>query len=228
MNKRNTLLVPFLTLLGLLGISRVHAGSNFTHDFNQLFLIVTILSIIVAVVVMVMMSYFLYKYSGKSEEGAQNMSSTTTRKLEISWTLVATGIIVILMIASYPVLVNSIDNNAANIRDDYGNPTEIIVEGTQSWQWVFHTKDGIIKGNSTDPYPTLPLKVGKPYKLILWASGDWIHSFFVRGLGFKKDVVPGINNTISFVITDPGNYLVVCNQYCGPGHPQMRAYILAK
>ena len=68
---------------------------------------------------------------------------------------------------------------------------------------------------------TLQVPVNTPIRLIL-ISRDVIHSFFVRELRLKQDIVPGMNIPLHFQADQVGTYEVPCAELCGLGHHQMR------
>jgi cytochrome c oxidase subunit 2 len=72
---------------------------------------------------------------------------------------------------------------------------------------------------------TLRIPAGKPIKLTL-RSLDVIHSFFVRELRLKQDLVPGMLIPLHFVADVPGTYEIPCAELCGLGHHQMRATVV--
>ena len=81
--------------------------------------------------------------------------------------------------------------------------------------------------NSRDDIVAAVLRVpaGRPVKLTL-TSLDVIHSFFVRELRLKQDVVPGMQIPFHFRADVPGTYEVPCAELCGLGHSQMRTTVL--
>jgi cytochrome c oxidase subunit II len=72
---------------------------------------------------------------------------------------------------------------------------------------------------------TLRVPAGKPVNLTL-RSLDVIHSFFVRELRIKQDLVPGMQIPLHFIADIPGTYEVPCAELCGLGHHQMRTTII--
>src|SRR5690606_7307288 len=54
-----------------------------------------------------------------------------------------------------------------------------------------------------------------------------IHSFFVPAFRNKRDVVPGRYNTLWFQADRPGEYLLLCAEYCGTNHSTMKGRIIA-
>ncbi len=71
---------------------------------------------------------------------------------------------------------------------------------------------------------TLAIPVNRPIQLFL-RSKDVTHSFFVRELRFKQDLVPGMVIPIHFTATKTGRYEIACAELCGLGHYRMRAFL---
>lgn len=96
---------------------------------------------------------------------------------------------------------------------------EVYVTAKQ-WMWKF-------------AYPTegrnvsaLYVPAGRPVKLIL-TSRDVIHSFYVPDFRIKQDVIPGRYTTVWFEAKEPGVHEILCTEYCGTGHSQMRGQVVA-
>jgi cytochrome c oxidase subunit II len=86
--------------------------------------------------------------------------------------------------------------------------------------------------DDSDPYAkddlmsaTLRIPAGRPVVLTL-TSRDVIHSFFVRELRLKQDLVPGMKIPLHFQADVPGTYEVPCSELCGLGHHQMRTTVI--
>ncbi|MBM7553673.1 cytochrome c oxidase subunit II [Thalassobacillus pellis] len=59
-------------------------------------------------------------------------------------------------------------------------------------------------------------------------SKDVIHGFQVADTNINTMVVPGHIQKISHTFNEPGEYLVICNEYCGAGHQAMATRIIVK
>jgi cytochrome c oxidase subunit 2 len=81
-----------------------------------------------------------------------------------------------------------------------------------------HAKDDVMSA-------TLRVPAGRPVALTL-ISRDVIHSFFVRELRLKQDLVPGMRIPLHFQADIPGTYEVPCSELCGLGHHQMRTTVI--
>jgi len=70
--------------------------------------------------------------------------------------------------------------------------------------------------------PVLVVPVGREVELQL-RSQDVIHSFYVRELRLKQDLVPGMLIPIHFTANQIGEYEIACAELCGLGHYRMRS-----
>jgi cytochrome c oxidase subunit 2 len=57
---------------------------------------------------------------------------------------------------------------------------------------------------------------------------DVIHSFWAPNLAGKQDLIPGRDNTLSFVVDQPGVYRQQCAEFCGLQHAHMAMVIVAE
>jgi cytochrome c oxidase subunit 2 len=70
--------------------------------------------------------------------------------------------------------------------------------------------------------PILVVPVNQEISLIL-KSQDVIHSFYIRELRLKQDLVPGMVIPIHFAPTQTGEYELACAELCGLGHYRMHS-----
>ncbi len=59
-------------------------------------------------------------------------------------------------------------------------------------------------------------------------SKDVVHGFQVAGTNANAMVVPGYIQKITQKFDEAGEYLVLCNEYCGAGHQLMSTTIIVK
>ncbi len=94
------------------------------------------------------------------------------------------------------------------------------VEGFQ-WQWQFHYPDGdvTLSPPADSGTPELVLPRGRTVEFRL-ESRDVIHSFWVPGFLYKRDVIPGEHQSMQVAVSgDPGSYPAACAEFCGLGTP---------
>ncbi|MEH7385841.1 cytochrome c oxidase subunit II [Bacillus sp. JJ1521] len=62
----------------------------------------------------------------------------------------------------------------------------------------------------------------------IMTSKDVVHGFEVAGTNLNAMVMPGHIQKITQTFDEPGEYLVLCNEYCGAGHQLMATTITVK
>jgi cytochrome c oxidase subunit II len=71
------------------------------------------------------------------------------------------------------------------------------------------------------------LKAGEAATLAV-TSQDVTHGFFSRALGFDEELTPGKTVQIQVKPEKPGNYTVICDEYCGSGHGGMKLTVVVE
>jgi len=59
-------------------------------------------------------------------------------------------------------------------------------------------------------------------------SPDVQHGFYIHGTNINVQVIPGEVAKVKTVFKRPGEYLVICNEYCGIGHQNMIGRIVVE
>jgi cytochrome c oxidase subunit 2 len=70
----------------------------------------------------------------------------------------------------------------------------------------------------------IAVPVNKPVELLL-NSKDMDHGFYIREMRIQQDMLPGMQIPLHFTPTKIGKYDIACNQLCGLGHYNMRAFL---
>lgn len=198
---------------------------------------------ILFVVAELALACFIWRYRGQ-RHGASVRFSRGHRTLEAAWTVVAAVLFIGLGLAGYRLW------GRVQFMGAPPGALQVEVWGEQ-FQWYFRYPgpDGRfgpvhphLMNDSNGNYlgldrrhdaasrddiitTTLAVPVGRPIELIL-RSKDVIHSFFVRELRLKQDLVPGMEIPIHFTATRTGKYEIVCSQLCGLGHYKMHTYLV--
>lgn len=77
------------------------------------------------------------------------------------------------------------------------------------WQWTpYAVGDGM----------TVPAGSTITFKL---TSNNVIHGFMIRDTDINAMVIPGEVTQVTHTFDEPGEYLIICHEYCGLGHHQM-------
>lgn len=77
-----------------------------------------------------------------------------------------------------------------------------------------------------EPDP-IEVPAGKPVTFRL-TSPDVIHGFQVVGTNANAMVVPGYVNELTVTFDTPGEYLVLCNEFCGLLHHEMMGHLIVE
>ncbi|MBY5991756.1 cytochrome c oxidase subunit II [Ferrimonas balearica] len=191
--------------------------------------------------VMIFTVYALIKFRYRPDRTADY--EPENKKLELWLTgLSAVGIVAMLAPGLY------VYNDVVSVPDD-ALPVEAMAK---QWGWAFRLPgaDGVlgktdVKLISADnPYgldpldptaqddrlvlsPTLHLELDKPVHAQL-RSLDVLHNFYVPQFRTKMDAVPGIVSSFWFTPTVAGEFEILCAEYCGVGHYNMRGMVVVQ
>ena len=211
-----------LTALLLGGCGMYPGGTPQAREIHHLWNILFVAGLVIYVLVQGAIVWAVVRYRRRDDELPRQIHGNNL--LEIVWTLLPLAIVIVLFVWSW----QGIDFVDAETR----NPDRTIrVEGFQ-WQWNFtyvgerlpvkpgeEEKSLTIEGTIARP-PELYLPVGERVRFEL-QSADVIHSFFVPGFNFKRDVIPGRTNSFEVTVDRPGTYPGQCAEYCGLAHNNM-------
>jgi cytochrome c oxidase subunit 2 len=68
---------------------------------------------------------------------------------------------------------------------------------------------------------------GRPIRFRL-TSTDVTHGFLITGTNANTMLVPGYISQFTTVFTKPGDYLIVCHEFCGNGHHVMSGRLIVE
>lgn len=188
------------------------------------------------------LGWAVWRY-GDRADGGRAVYSHGNNRLEIIWTAVTALIFIGLALMGQRVWAQ-LHFNAAPA-DSYR--VEVVA---QQFAWNFHYAGADNAFGRTDPklinddslnyigldeadpnakddsvVSTLAVPVNRPVELTL-RSKDVTHSFWVPGLRFKQDLVPGMAIKVHFTPTKVGKYELACAELCGMNHFKMKSYML--
>jgi cytochrome c oxidase subunit 2 len=137
--------------------------------------------------------------------------------IEIIYTAVPLAIVIGLFAVTF-VSVRAID--------DVDDDPDLVVEVTGfQWQWQFdYPASGAQVIGSADVIPELVLPAGQSVRFDLLAV-DVIHSFWIPGFRYKRDMFPGEPTSFQVDVGDrTGSFpqTGVCAEFCGLDHHKMR------
>ncbi len=214
--------IAVLTVVMAVPMTQVHwngtEASTQAHDIDTLLNVMIILSCFVFSIVLVMLGYCVWKYKAKPGDESDGEPIHGNTKLEITWTVIPTVIVLFGAIYSWIVL--------GDIESEASDSLHINVTAQQfEWTFDYPQQNGKVVSSKTLVVPD-----GRQLDLHLTAL-DVIHSFWVPEWRIKRDLVPagpGGNDVDNTVVVTPdrvGTYNVVCTELCGFGHATMRALV---
>ncbi|UCE78322.1 MAG: cytochrome c oxidase subunit II [Nitrospiraceae bacterium] len=178
------------------------------HIADSVMLFILAISVTFLVLVTFFMIYFVIKYRKERNPTAEQIEGNFP--LEVIWTVIPTMLVIIMFYIGWA--------GFKSMRDAPENAMQVKVFG-QMWTWQFEYTNG-----RKDRVLRVP--VGKPVRLTL-ASRDVLHSLYLPDFRIKEDLVPRMTNYLWFAAKQPGLYRILCTEYCGLGHSQMRTALVA-
>jgi len=76
-------------------------------------------------------------------------------------------------------------------------------------------------------HPVLKLKKDQTYRLHV-SSLDVQHGFSLQPMNMNFQILPGYDHVLTVTPTEAGEYLIICNEFCGIGHHLMTGKILVE
>jgi cytochrome c oxidase subunit II len=203
------------SLLAASGLTPVTADSPNAERIEDLYWFVGFWAAIVLLSVAIPLAVFVWRYRSRGRartvEGPQIHGST---RLEVAWTLVPVGILVIVSAFTFYKLPGITIEDEAEAGD-----LTIRVEGRQFY-WQYEYPNGVIA------IDRLRAPLDRIVVLEITApENDVNHSYWVPGLGGKFDSIPGRTTRTAFRARKPGIYEGQCGELCGIQHAAMLAEI---
>jgi cytochrome c oxidase subunit II len=213
-------------------------GSQNADDIDTLYKVTLYVAIVIFLIVegTLIWSLVRHRYRRGGPEAAQIRGNTP---LELSWTVGATLILVVLTVVTFlylddienppPSGPNGLRANSTQFASiDQPKPPEgesqslnIKVNGQQYlWRYDYPGREQLFS------YYEMVVPTDTTVTLEVTAS-DVIHSWWIPKLGGKVDAVPGHDNETWFKIDEPGTYGGQCAELCGSNHADMRARVRA-
>ena len=168
-----------------------------------------VLIVLLVVPVFVLPPYFIYKYRrGTVADRTGRPRGNPT--IEFSWALFPLAAALVFFVWAAWLYVE-----AETPPDD---ALEITATPRQ-WMWKFQHPGGQREINE------LHVPAGRPIKLTM-ISQDVIHSLYLPALRIKQDVLPDRFTELWFQADETGVYHLLCTEYCGTAHSEMRGRIV--
>ncbi len=177
-------------------------------DVDSVFYYIFYISLFFFLLIVGLMVLFIVRYRRRADR-EPGPSRSHNLRLELTWTIIP----VLIVISIFYLGFRGFLDLATPPRDAY----EIQVTG-QKWQWLFTYPNGHVDEE-------LHVPVDVPVRLVM-TSEDVIHSLYIPAFRIKKDVVPGRYTRVWFDADRPGQYELLCAEYCGTGHSDMHTWVV--
>jgi cytochrome c oxidase subunit 2 len=196
------------------GFTLIEPTSPNARGIENVFWFVSAFALFIFLLVEVVLVLFVVRYRRRRrdrfEDGANVHGST---QLELMWT--AGPVVILALIAGFVFFqladISDPPEAAAGQQDEL----DISVVGRQFY-WQYEYPNGVISIDA------LRVPTGVPIRLELTAPDeDVVHSWWIPALQGKRDVIPGIPQTLWFRADRPGSYVGQCTELCGAEHAKM-------
>jgi cytochrome c oxidase subunit 2 len=158
----------------------------------------------VATVLALLIVWFSIRYRAGAQVDRSNPPSQATA-LEVTWTVVPLLIFIAIFLWA-----------AHQYTEGRRTPRSALPVYVVAKQWMWRLQHG----SGRQEINELHVPIDQPVVLIL-ASQDVIHSFYVPAFRVKQDVVPGRYTRLSFTANRLGEFRILCSEYCGTQHSAM-------
>ncbi len=188
------------------------AASGQAARVDTVFLMILVIGGFFFVLTQGLLIYFAVKYRRRRpDRDNETPQITGDYLLEFFWILIPS--IVVVAIFYYGWLVY------ADLRIPPAGATDVYVNARQ-WMYEVRYTDGRTAINE------IHVPAGKPVRFILSAS-DVLHGFYLPDFRVKMDMIPGRTTTLWVQPDRPGRYPIYCTVFCGAGHSNMTANLIA-
>jgi len=185
------------------------AGSTTASAVDWLFYFLFYVAAFFFLLIVTLMTLFVLKYRARPDRDAPEPSPSHNTWLELTWSVIPTMIIIFIFAVGFAGYME--------MRTPPANAYEIRVTG-QKWKWFFTYPTGYVDEN-------LHVPVDRPIRLVM-TSRDVIHSLYIPAFRLKMDLVPGRYTSTWFQAIQPGEYDLLCAEYCGDNHSSMLAKVI--
>ena len=184
------------------------------HDMEALWWLFVLIAAGVGVLVVGLMLFVMFR--GRRRD---SLPPQTRERIVIE--VVYTAVPLVVIAGLFAVTLGSV--RAIDRIDPAETDLSVDVVGFQ-WQWRFtYPEHAIVITGTDDTVPELVLPADATVRFDM-TSVDVIHSFWIPGFRFKRDLIPGRPTSFQVHIDDqPGRWdSGVCAEFCGLDHARMR------
>lgn len=187
-----------------------HNRTEFNREVGDLFSLLIWLGIAVFIFTEIMLVYAIWRFRSRPGQPRQPEQTHGNTKLEILWTVIPAVVLAVIAVPTVQVIFKTQGEARADA-------LQIEVVGHQ-WWWEFNYPEyGIRTANE------VYMPIGRTVNFHL-KTHDVLHSFWIPGLGGKRDLVNNRTNYLWFTpdSTTEDVFNGFCAEYCGTSHANMR------
>jgi len=185
------------------------AASNLESTDDLTIVVLTALSVPVAMFVWVFLGYSLFVFRVKDRPTEDGVPLQPRPSLQIGWLGVTSVLCLFLLIWGLVVFYQETASAASN--------TLVVRVTGQQWLWSFDYP----QYGASSQSQVIELPVNRPVQFLV-TSEDVLHGFSIRALGVRVDANPGeVTTTPVITATQIGSYTVNCVELCGLYHSYM-------
>lgn len=184
-------------------------------DIEQVWNVFLVIALVAGVLVVALIGYAIVRFRRRGDSLPRQVHYNIP--MEVAYTAIPLLVVAGLFVITF-TSVRAIDSG-----DD--DPDLVVDVLAFQWQWQFaYPESGVTVTGTASGYPELVLPAGASVEFNL-ASPDVIHSFWIPGFRYKRDIFPGETTTFQVDVGDTaGSYPAtgVCAEFCGLDHHKMR------
>jgi cytochrome c oxidase subunit 2 len=196
-----------LAVAGCTPQSVTEEGRAISNLYNLFLYIAAVIFVVVSGLVI----WSVIRYRRRGDELPKQTHGNN--KLELTWTLIPTVIVLFLFVVTIQAQDKVLDSSA--------RPGVNVTVTAFQWSWRFtYEGAGAEIVGSPETIPEMVVPVGQRVRVKL-VSADVVHSFYVPQALFKRQAIPGTDNTFDLTFEKVGLYHGQCTQFCGLQHPDM-------
>jgi len=189
----------------MIGFSDIAQASQYATSVDIKFIVLTVLSGLVALLVFGLVIFFAMRYRRGSLASRAPLPNWMHRDLEIGWTAATAFTFLFIFWWMATAELGALTQPNTNF--------EIHVEAKQ-WMWKAEQPNGAREINEIHAPSHTDVR-------LVMTSHDVIHSLFLPALRLKQDVLPGRYTYLWFNADRDGTYSLMCTQFCGTDHARM-------
>jgi cytochrome c oxidase subunit II len=186
-------------------------GSTLAPETDWAFYYIYWISVVFTAIIVGVMIFFMLRYRHRKGVWDGEKSASHGMLLEITWSVIPFLLTIVMW-------WKGIDSFVLSDTPPVGNNVMEIQVKARQWGWSFQYPDGTI---TTE----LHIPADQPVTFLM-SSTDVIHSFWVPAWRIKKDIVPGRYGKLWVEATVPGDFKLLCTEYCGKDHSMMLAKVV--